>query len=145
MPNFSSQAVPDLSAMMFPSADPWAYPNQPMTTLENGQFIKQENPMDHTMYGLASTTSSSYENLNTQIFGGMSPFLMQGQPPGFSMQNLTPPMGMGNADSGANTMSMHGNDWPQQQQQQSEGTLDVNLDHLFGEDWGGWMHQGCRR
>lgn len=27
--------LPDMSAMMFPSADPFAYPNQPMTTFEN--------------------------------------------------------------------------------------------------------------
>lgn len=30
--------IPDLSAMMFPSADPFAYPNPPMTTFENSTF-----------------------------------------------------------------------------------------------------------
>ncbi|KAJ9637170.1 Gypsy retrotransposon integrase-like protein 1 [Coniosporium tulheliwenetii] len=30
--------IPDLSAMMFPSADPFAYPNPPMTTFENSAF-----------------------------------------------------------------------------------------------------------
>ncbi|KAK8172028.1 fungal-specific transcription factor domain-containing protein [Phyllosticta citrichinensis] len=30
--------IPDLSAMMFPSNDPLAYPNQPMTTFENNGF-----------------------------------------------------------------------------------------------------------
>ena len=30
--------LPDMSAMMFPSADPLAYPNQPMTTFENSGF-----------------------------------------------------------------------------------------------------------
>lgn len=30
--------LPDMSAMMFPSADPFAYPNQPMTTFENSGF-----------------------------------------------------------------------------------------------------------
>lgn len=30
--------IPDLSAMMFPSGDPLAYPNQPMTTFENNGF-----------------------------------------------------------------------------------------------------------
>ena len=31
-------AIADLSAMMFPSSDPFAYPNQPMTALENAGF-----------------------------------------------------------------------------------------------------------
>ncbi|KAF2139724.1 uncharacterized protein K452DRAFT_64661 [Aplosporella prunicola CBS 121167] len=31
-------SIPDLNAMMFPSADPLAYPNQPMTTFEKSGF-----------------------------------------------------------------------------------------------------------
>jgi hypothetical protein len=34
MSQFHSPRIPDMSAMMFPSADPFAYPNQPMTTFE---------------------------------------------------------------------------------------------------------------
>lgn len=40
--------LPDLMPMMFPSDDPFAYPNQPMSTLEDSQF-KQE-PTDMTRH-----------------------------------------------------------------------------------------------
>jgi len=54
-PNFANPAIPDVSAMMFPSGgdEPFLYPNQPLTTFENNQqFVaaaanagsKQGNP-----------------------------------------------------------------------------------------------------
>ena len=77
-------AFPDLSAMMFPSGDPFAYPNQPMMQFEN---IKQEN-LDilngsHTpqMY-LSNGNSGSgiFDDLEGQLFGPLPPYLTQGQP-----------------------------------------------------------------
>ena len=144
MQPFSGQAVPDLTAMMFPSADPFAYPNQPMTTLENGHFIKQENTMDPSIYNLAPTTSSSYDSLNPQMFGAMPAYTLQGQQPNLSMQDMNLQISISNADSAATTMSMQNNDasgWPRG----SVCTPGVNLDQLFGEDWGGWMNQGYRQ
>lgn len=144
MQPFSGQAVPDLTAMMFPSADPFAYPNQPMTTLENRHFIKQENPMDPGTYNIAPTTSSSYDNLTPQMFGAMPAYTLHGQQPNFAMQDMNLQMGMSNANSAATTMSMQNNDvsgWPRG----PGGTPGVNLDQLFGEDWGGWMNQGYRQ
>ena len=144
MQPFSGQAVPDLTAMMFPSADPFAYPNQPMTTLENRHFIKQEDTMDPSIYNLAPTTSSSYDNLNPQMFGAMPAYTLRGQQPNFGMQDMNLQMGMSNADSAATTMSMQNNDangWPRA----PVCTPGVNLDQLFGEDWGGWMNQGYRQ
>lgn len=148
--SFNGQQIPDLSAMMFPSADPFAYPNQPMTTLENRHFIKQENPMDPSMYNLdpPTTTVSPYDNMDASKFGGIPPFMLQGQRPGFGIPNMTSPMSMSGTDSIAVTMPTQGYDaggWPQQQR--SGGTPGVNLDQdqLFGEDWGGWMNQGYRQ
>ncbi|KAG8534140.1 uncharacterized protein KY384_000984 [Bacidia gigantensis] len=43
------------SAMMFPSADPFAYPNQPLTTLDNQQQIKQEEPIHPSMFNTESS------------------------------------------------------------------------------------------
>lgn len=47
-----TNAVPDITAMMFPSGDPFAYPNQPMMTFENTQnpsavqgLVSAGNPM----------------------------------------------------------------------------------------------------
>lgn len=140
--SFSGQVLPDLSAMMFPSADPFAYPNQPMTTLENRHFIKQENPVDPNMYNLGppTTTATPYDNMDAQMFGSTPSYMMQGQQPGFGIQS---PVGMSGLGSTAVMMPMQGNDaagWPQQQR--SGGNPGTNLDQLFGEDWGGWMNQG---
>lgn len=46
-PNFANPAIPDVSAMMFPSGgdEPFLYPNQPLTTFENNQqFANKNNP-----------------------------------------------------------------------------------------------------
>lgn len=137
--------VPDLSSMMFPSSDPFAYPNQPMTTLENRQSIKQENPVDRGMFSPPTTSGAPYDNLDY----GSLPYMMQSQQLGFGMQSMNPSMDMSNIDSTPTTMPMQGNEgggWPQKQQQQRPGgTPGVNIDQLFGEDWGGWMNQGYRQ
>lgn len=137
--------VPDLSSMMFPSGDPFAYPNQPMTTLERRQSIKQENPVDPNMFSPPNTSGAPYDNLDY----GSLPYMMQSQQLGFGMQSMNPSMSMSNTDSTPTTMPMQGNEgggWPQQQQQERPGgTPGVNLDQIYGEDWGGWMNQGYRQ
>jgi hypothetical protein len=45
----AGQNLPDLMPIMFPSGDPFAYPTQPMSTLEDGHF-KQERPGSSTQY-----------------------------------------------------------------------------------------------
>lgn len=55
--NFANPALPDLSAMMFPTADePFGYPNQPLTTFENNQQSAKNNPY-----------------MNAQPFNGVEP------------------------------------------------------------------------
>ena len=83
----NSGGLPDLSAMMFPSNDPFAYPNQPMTTLENGQFTKQENynPNDsnrNSFYNSNPNSNSPYESPEVQLFGPLPPYLMGAHHPG---------------------------------------------------------------
>ena len=138
-------SIPDLSSMMFPSTDPFAYPNQPMTTLENRQSIKQENPMDPNFITAPNTSGAPYDNLSY----GSLPYMMQSQQLGLGMQSMNHSMGMGSTNATPTTMPMQGSEggrWPQQQQQQRPGnTTGVNLDQLFGEDWGGWMNQGYRQ
>ena len=65
--------------MMFPSADPFAYPNQPMMEFDN---IKQENigNMPQPNYLLNGTQPGIYDDLEGQLFGPIPPYLMQGQP-----------------------------------------------------------------
>jgi hypothetical protein len=78
-----NNGLPDLSAMMFPSADPFAYPNQPMMEYDN---IKQEN-IGNMPNGLPANNYLSngaqpgiYDDLEGQLFGPIPPYLMQGQP-----------------------------------------------------------------
>ena len=138
-------SVPDLSSMMFPSADPFVYPNQPMTTLEDRQVIKQENPVDSNSFSQPSPSGVPYNNL----YYGSLPYMMQSEPPGFGMQGMHPSMGMTSSEPAAPAMPTRANEgggWPQQQQQQRPGGMSgVNMDQLFGEDWGGWMNQGYRQ
>lgn len=139
--------VPELSSMMFPSADPFAYPNQPMTTLENRQLVKQENPVDHRTFSPPNSTGAPYENLGY----GSLPYMTQGQLLGFGMRSMDPSIDMSDAGPMASTIITDRNEgggWAQQQQQQQQrpgGTSDGNVDQFFAEDWRGWMNQGYRQ
>ena len=143
---FSGQGVPDLSAMMFPSADPFAYPNQPMTTLENRNFVKQENNLVSSSYNPpisnASGTDVQQVNMDAQMFSQMPPYTMPGQQSGY-MQNINPSISTNNeipaASSTATQVDGIGR-WPLQDQRQNEQMAGINYDQLFGEDWGGWMN-----
>lgn len=71
--------IPDLSAMMFPSGDPLAYPNQPMTTFENNGFSNINRVGDAANAFLAFggsggpgtpvSSNRSGSNRNSGIFG----------------------------------------------------------------------------
>ena len=56
--------LPDLSAMMFPTTDPFAYPNhQPMTTLEDNAFANGSPPGSsgtHSANGMSSPTANLF-------------------------------------------------------------------------------------
>lgn len=137
--------VPELSSMMFPSADPFAYPNQPLTTLENQQSVKQENSVDHRTFSPPNSTGAPYDNLGY----GSLPYVMQGQLLGFGMRSMDPSIDMSNAGPMPSTMITDRNEgggWARQQQQRRPGgTSDGNVNQLFGEDWCGWMNQGYNR
>jgi len=77
-------AIPDLNAIMFPSADPFAYPNQPLMEFDQ---VKQENvgmsngPQGQRMYlSNGANGPGLYDDLEGQLFGPLPPYLMQGQP-----------------------------------------------------------------
>lgn len=59
----AAQNMPDLMPIMFPSGDPFAYPTQPMSTLEDGHFKNDrpgQFPMDATTQsGTAASTSGT--------------------------------------------------------------------------------------
>jgi hypothetical protein len=81
---YAENFIPELGAMMFPSADPFAYPNQPMIGFEN-RHVKPtfaRNMIDTNMYlsNTATSVSSPYDNIEGQLFGPLPPYLMQNEP-----------------------------------------------------------------
>lgn len=132
-----SNALPDLSAMMFPSADPFAYPNQPLMEYDN---IKQEDnsfmngsPTPQMIYQ-GGTGGRMYDDLEGQLFGPIPPYLQQGQ----QNYNMQPQMSgagmMGGMDtnmSGYRTGMTPNND-----------EMTGNFDGIFsgeGDDWGNML------
>ncbi|KAK5125333.1 hypothetical protein LTR85_000442 [Meristemomyces frigidus] len=84
--NFANTALPDLSAMMFPTADePLSYPNQPLTTFESHQEYEKSNPYINTpAFNNAETSSpmvppqsrSREDNMEAQFFA-LPPYIQQ--------------------------------------------------------------------
>ena len=150
-----SASLPDLTAMMFPSGDPFAYPNQPMITLEDRQLIKPEpafgsSSTSANMFSLNSNANgaapydlSSSSGSDPQLYGSIPLFMMTGQetPCGLGMQTINPSSQSG-ADLGM--MAMKGGrltGWSQHTARTGT-TPGINLDDLFGEGWKGtWMDQ----
>ncbi|TKA62341.1 hypothetical protein B0A49_10847 [Cryomyces minteri] len=146
---YNNPALPDLSAMMFPSEDPFAYPNAPMTTFENNQFDKN-NPFYNFNLGVStnerdtdsskdiympppSASGSEGENLDVQLFGPLPPYMMRTQQSGLGLQQN--PMGMGASDTGNNFIPTSV-DWTGQQNMRTSGLPGMNLDDIFGgEEW----------
>lgn len=76
----------------------------------------------------------------------MPPEFVQGQQGDFGLPPMASPMGMNGPDPQQRMMTMQeseGTGW--QQQVQGQRAPGMNFDQLFGEDWGGWMHQGYRQ
>jgi len=118
-----NNGLPDLSATMFPSADPFAYPNQPTMEYEN---VKREDftNMNAGNHGQpiyvpgGAINANVYDDLEGQLFGPIPPYLMQGQQP-FDMAQVEM-SGMENLNYGAGITP----------------TGEMNFDGIFsGEDW----------
>ncbi|KAL3419637.1 fungal specific transcription factor [Phlyctema vagabunda] len=95
----SNNGLPDLTAMMFPSSDPFAYPNQPMMEFDSAKHdgmnvmdgAQRSNPV-YVSHGPAGPVV--YDDLEGQLFGPLPPYLMQGQ------QNYETPMDTSNTMMG---------------------------------------------
>ncbi|KAI9679830.1 MAG: hypothetical protein M1817_004844 [Caeruleum heppii] len=155
--HLSGNGLPDLNAMMFPSADPFAYPKQPMTILEDRQWRQHQQqappPSDllstidsgGTYGNNTSSSDAMYENLAGSMFEPLPPYLMQAQTQG---QTSSPVSGQGPENLGVlphqavgpERMSTNldmgpGNNFGQQARGTNVAPV-MNLDDIFGgEEW----------
>ena len=133
---YNPSGLSDLSAMMFPDPNPFAYPNQPMTMLEKRQLIKREHPFNPSeagnMYSETPTTGGAgYDNLEVQFYGPLPPYMMQGQSPGMGL-----PM------AGMDAMGSGEGNWTSQESRTGT-TPGVDMDALFGNGWKpDWLERG---
>lgn len=139
--SLAGSSFPDLSAMMFPSADPFAYPNQPITTLENHDVIKQETGFESNECNAQSWPFyGTYNSADTPVFGTFPLY----PHPDTTMQNTGPLLSM--CDSADDSPAMMTNGPPGrwlEQQFGPSGVPDLNVDHIFREDWSsGWTDPG---
>lgn len=162
-PNFFHQIppLPDLSSVMFPSTDPFAYPNQAMTAFENAGygdskesvfysgFGAQQQPTGHLQQQSGNGNGSgSSSNSNSNMLMGPSASLTT--PPAASNSDLDVqlfgPMPMylmqGGGGGGQPAQMHHQPDVGMHAAQQAQRTPGqnagaVNLDELFGGE--GWV------
>ncbi|KAI4204149.1 MAG: hypothetical protein LQ350_001340 [Teloschistes chrysophthalmus] len=127
---------PDLSTMMFPSNDPFAYPNQPMITLENyggGPLAQSFNTPAYPV----TTDGESYDHCNAPFFGPLPSYPTSGIGQNANMADNQSENQSTNMDSGQRRIRD-----PQQGRfgTQPQGT---NWGAMYGEDWsGGWADHG---
>ena len=149
---------PDLTSMMFPSGDPFAYPNQPTAAFESqfsgqGNFgpnnlfpsfatLKSEAPSDSTPNdgNLFIPPSSSLEpngndasgDADVQLFGPMPMYMMQGQ----QSQQHQPNFGIQGPQHNQQSQQQGQQQQPQKIENHQQGQQNVNLEELFsGEEW----------
>lgn len=129
--------LPDLSAMMFPSSEPFNYPNQPLTTFENNQFGKDQaffsslsNTNAAQMMSSRQGSNVDSDNLEAQFYT-LPPYMMQQQQQQQPQQQQTSwNMGM----SAPQAQHQHGPQSQPQQHQQMNGMRQFS--GQFGMDGG---------
>ena len=145
-PDFIEGRLSELPAHMLPSPDPFAYPTQPMTNLENNNFTKQENYFDANMFTPA-TTNGPYDHLDAQVFGTFPPYILYGEHPAATMQTTHQLLDVNGAGA-SNSMIISSNEGfacEQQQQEQQElaeasNTIGMNQDPMSIDGWNAaWM------
>ena len=145
-PNFANPAIPDVSAMMFPSGgdEPFSYPNQPLTTFENNRQFAKNNPymnaqgfnVDDANNLMLPASRGRDDNMEAQFFA-LPPYMEQArqqqhQATGFPRDSSAFSNGM--PLSNGQPMQLPRNAWHGQQQgfQQQPAFSDINIQELFG-------------
>ncbi|KAL8657826.1 MAG: hypothetical protein Q9226_001530 [Calogaya cf. arnoldii] len=140
--NFSPQPaigrgeLPDLSTMMFPSNDPFAYPNQPMSILESLHGGNQGQLFDMQLLNNFST-GEGYSGINAPFYGPLPSYPMLGRSPNTNASH-----------AGGDPAGLDGQSWNQGPGQGRYGgpSTGSGWDTMFGEDWSGaWTDSSFRQ
>ena len=150
-------SLPDLRELMYPSTNPFAYGNQPLSALEDSQMIV---PDQQTSFSAATSTfevptsncgpsNISFDNFSISAFGSLpapsayAPQRLGATPmPRGNPTHMTVPQSIAVQEMG-NTNTYEGF-WQQMDRGRTALTPVVNLDELFGADseWNpGYMDQ----
>jgi len=159
--------LPDMKPVMFPSDNPLAYPNQPMSTLEAQHWISAEqqstysSPASTGMYNISSAqqpTNMSFDNTRMGGFGGSynipQQYMQRGQQmnaPMASSSGFETPQQM-EVTSDLTSANFPGGEgyWAQMDRINGGRTgltpAGINMDELFGGDgWSFWNNQSFGR
>lgn len=134
---------------MFPSADPFAYPMQPMSSIENNNPIKREDRQDPSRYDRFSTITESGAP-HAQLIGAYALHLTPGQHPDVSAeaQYMHSFPEMNHQKSSNHTMmptEAVGSGWTYHQAQSDvpQVSQGMNYQHLAAGGWSpAWIHHG---
>lgn len=137
--------LPDLRGLMYPSTNPFAYGNQPISSLEDAHMIspEQQNPFTGRAGEFEPVGSNvgpqtiSFDGFNNSAFG-TAPSQAMYQPerqdpasiPWRNPSNLQ-------LELGSLNMNVDQRFWPQVEKGRTGLAPGINLDELFGND-GGW-------
>ena len=138
-----SSNLPDLTEIMFPSADPFAYPNQPMMTLENQKIFQPENINAFNTCETPASTTGWNGTVDSQIFTPLPPYMMQFPQHGLGFPTMGALMQNSTAvDSNVMAVDEAGGAWPPGQTQMSSGHVETpaNNKHPFGPGWIGQQY-----
>ncbi|GAB7353063.1 hypothetical protein MBLNU459_g3613t1 [Dothideomycetes sp. NU459] len=150
--DLSNPNLPDLSAMMFPSAEPFNYPNQPLTTFENNQFGKDQaffNSLSSAstpqMMGAGQASAVDNDKLEAQFYT-LPPYMMQPSQQQLQQRQAAWNMGAAGRPSAQQSQPRQ----QQQQQQQMNGMQQLSGQYAMepiplgggNESWGGRSRGG---
>ena len=101
---FANSALPDLNTVMFPNDNPFAYPNQPISTLEDTQYMTPEqsldafsiHPNDANGIPMPPSHTTMHPDYAFEALHTMSPFTNSHFPPYFPQQSRNFPSPMAN-------------------------------------------------
>ena len=142
---FGNPNLPDLKNVMFPSDNPFAYPNQPISTLESSQFTSGAQTNSPLFFSANTVPNATFDGMPGPMYNGLEPFQQNRQmtQSGLNNNNNNPtfvdapmdlPMTGVQQVDGSFPPVQDGGYWNQLGGNRTGLTPGVNLEDLFGSD-----------